>query len=264
MSQFAPTMTKSEAERLVRRWIDSAVWRQEARLAETDGFAFLETDEIKKMDRKDAIELDSLLSFTDRMFAGEQKTKMASALGPGSPGIDAFENIISAVGPALSLPVDRNTADGRFYARMILRGHATLLDEMRETIASIPKNPQGMVEKPLLPNFSFFQHWGEFVATKISDRKWKKDTAGGAAATPRLFSEIVGDLPFSMIDGSVVGRFRYEYLRLPFDHFHGTRWKKFTTKQVLAAVNLLDDATKSKLRLTTTTTANKHILGSTR
>ncbi len=174
MTKFSPSKTKTEVESLVRQWIDAAVWRQEARLAETDGFAFLDPDEIKKMDRNDAVELDSLLRFTDKMFAGEQKAKIARALGPGSPGIEAYEEIVKAVGPMLNVPVDRDTADGRLYARMILRGHVTLLDEMRETIASIPKPSQGAVEKPLLPSFPFFQHWDEFVATKISDRKWKR------------------------------------------------------------------------------------------
>jgi hypothetical protein len=172
----------------VRRWIGAALWRQEARLAETDGFAFLEPDEIKNMDRQDAIELDELMRFGESMFAGDQKVKIARALGPGSPGFDAFDGIVSAVGRAIDVPVDRETADGRFYARMILRGHATLLDEMRETIAGIPKQAQGSVERPILPNFPFFTYWDEFVATKKSDRKWKRDTADGAEATPRLFN----------------------------------------------------------------------------
>ena len=260
MTRFTPSKTKSEAEGLVRQWIDAALWRQEARLAETDGFAFLEPDEIQRMDRQDAIELEALMRFTDRMFAGEQKAKIERALGPGGPGFDAYDSIVNAVGRAINVPVDRETADGRFYSRMILRGHATLLDEMRETLAGIPKQVQASVERPILPNFPFFAHWDEFVATKKSDRKWKRDTAGGAEATPRLFKALIGDLPLAQIDGSVVGRFRLEYLKLPFDHFHGKKWNKLTTKQVLAAVQKLDDAAKAKLRLTSTTTANKHVI----
>jgi hypothetical protein len=132
MSRFTPSKTKSETEGLVRQWIDACLWRREANLAETDGFAFLEPDEIKGMDRQDAIELEALMRVTNRMFAGEQKAKIERALGPGGPGFDAFDGIVTAVGHA----------DGRFYARMILRGHATLLDEMRETIAGIPKQVQ--------------------------------------------------------------------------------------------------------------------------
>jgi hypothetical protein len=58
----------------------------------------------------------------------------------------AFDGIVNAVGRAINVPVDRETADGRFYARMILRGYATLLDEMRETIAAIPKQVQASVD----------------------------------------------------------------------------------------------------------------------
>jgi hypothetical protein len=175
MTRFTPSKTKSEAEGLVRQWINACLWRQEAHLAETDGFAFLEPDEIKGMDRQDAIELDALMGFGDRMLAGEQKAEIERALGPGSPGFDAYAEIVNAVGRAIDVPVDRETADGRFYARMILRGHATLLNEMRETLAGIPKQVQASVERPILPNFPFFAHWDEFVATKKSDRKWKRD-----------------------------------------------------------------------------------------
>jgi hypothetical protein len=67
------------------------------------GFAFLEPDEIKSMDRQDAIELEELIRFTDRMFAGEQKAKIARALGPGGSGFDAFDGIINAVGRAIDV-----------------------------------------------------------------------------------------------------------------------------------------------------------------
>jgi hypothetical protein len=64
------------------RIYSAALWRQEARLAETDGFAFLEPDEIKNMDRQDAIELDGLMRFADRMFCrrakGENRTRARS------------------------------------------------------------------------------------------------------------------------------------------------------------------------------------------
>jgi hypothetical protein len=96
MTRFTPSKSKSEAEGLVRQWIDDALWRQEARLAETDGFVFLEPDEIKTMDRQDAIELDELMRFGESTFAGEQKPKIARALGPGSPGFDDFDGIVRA------------------------------------------------------------------------------------------------------------------------------------------------------------------------
>jgi hypothetical protein len=34
----------------------------------------------------------------------------------------------------MGLPVDRKTAEGRFNARLILRGYATLVDEMHDLV----------------------------------------------------------------------------------------------------------------------------------
>ena len=79
MTRFTPSKTKSEAEGLVRRWIDAALWRHEAQLAETDGFAFLEPDEIKTMDRQDAIELEALMRFTFGSYRTPRKTRFAAA-----------------------------------------------------------------------------------------------------------------------------------------------------------------------------------------
>ena len=78
MTRVTPSKTKSEAEGLVRQWIDACLWRQEANLAETDGYAFLEPDEIKRMDRQDAVDLEGLMRFADRMFAGEQKANSSN------------------------------------------------------------------------------------------------------------------------------------------------------------------------------------------
>jgi hypothetical protein len=40
----------------------------------------------------------------------------------------------------MKLPLDRSTVQGSLSARYILRGYATLLDELRETRATIPKH----------------------------------------------------------------------------------------------------------------------------
>jgi hypothetical protein len=160
----------------------------------------------------------------------------------------------------MGVPADRNSADGRFHSRLFLRGYATLLDEMRETVAGIPKQVQASVKNPILPNFPFFAHWDEFIATKKSDKKWKKDTASGAEATPRLFKELIGDLPFAQINGHVVGRFRRAYLKLPYNYFHNEKWKKLTPAKVIEEVAKLDDTEKNKIRTASNTTANKHIL----
>lgn len=192
--------------------------------------------------------------------AADEQAGITQALRATGPGLEAYAGVINAAGRDIGIPIDRATPDGRLLARTVLRGYATLLDELNEAVADIPRQAQAAVANPLLPTFSFFTHWDEFVVTKKSDKKWKKDTAGGAEATPRLFKALIGDLPFAEIDGDVIGRFRREYLKLPYNHFHGRRWKKLTSKQVLAAVGKLDDAARAKIRTTSLTTANKHIL----
>jgi hypothetical protein len=61
VTRFTPTTSKADAEAIVRRWIDSALWRQEAHLAETDGIAYFDPKEIEKLGREEAAELDALL-----------------------------------------------------------------------------------------------------------------------------------------------------------------------------------------------------------
>jgi hypothetical protein len=260
MPRFTPSKSKAEAEALVRSWVDAHLWHREARLAETGGFDFLEPHEVEKMGRQDAAELEALMRQTERMFAGEERAKIARALGPNEPGLEAYAEVIDRAGQVMGVPVDRNSADGRFHARLFLRGYATLLDEMRETVAGIPQQVQASVEKPIRPNFPFFAHWDEFIATKRSDKKWKKDTAGGAEATPRLFKVLIGELPFAQIDGDVVGRFRREYLKLPYNYYHDRKWKKLAPDKVIEEIGKLDEVEKSKIRTTSNTTANKHIL----
>jgi len=260
MTRFTPSTSKSEAEAIVRQWIDACVWRQEAHLAETGGIAFLETDEIEKLGREDAAELDALLWFADRKHADDEKAQIARALGPVGPGLEAFGQVIDAAGRTMGVPVGRQTVDGRLSARTFLRGYQSLLDELRETVAAIPRQVQAVVAKPVLPDLDFLTYWDEFSATKQSNKDWKADTAAGADATPRLFRSLVGDLPINKIDGGVAGEFRLEYLKLPFDYYHNKRWKKLAPSEVVAKVAELGDAEKKKLKLASPVTANKHLV----
>jgi hypothetical protein len=260
MARFTPTTTKAEAETAVRGWIDRCLWRHEAHCAETGGIALLDSAEIETMGRPDAAELDALLQFAGRKHVADEQTQIANALGGTGPGLEAYAGIIDAAGRDIGIPIDRATGDGRLLARTVLRGYKTLLDELTEAVADIPRQAQAAVAKPVLPTFTFFAHWDEFIATKKSDRKWKRDTASGAEATPRLFKSLIGELPFARIDGDVVGHFRREYLKLPYNYFHNKKWRRLTPKQVIAAVEKLDEAAKAKLRLASTTTANKHVL----
>ncbi len=124
VTRFTPTISKADAEAIVRRWIDSALWRREAHLAETDGIAFFDPGEIETMGRENAAELDALLQFGDRRHAGDQKAAIARALSPIGPGLESYADIIDGAGRQMDLPVDRATPEGRLNIRLILRGMA--------------------------------------------------------------------------------------------------------------------------------------------
>jgi len=258
MTQFTPAMSRAEAEGRVRNWIDACIWRHEAHRAETNGFALLETHEVERMGEQDARELDALLRFCGTIYRDEQK-KAVKAVLTGKEPLDSLAPVIDRAALGMGVTIDRTTADGRLLARTALRGYSTLLDELHEAVADIPRQAQAAVANPVLPGFAFFAHWDEFIATKQSDRKWKRDTAGGAEATPRLFKDLIGNLPFAEINGDIVGRFRRAYLKLPYNYFHNVKWKKLTPAKVIEEVGKLDEAARNKIRTTSTTTANKHV-----
>ena len=260
MTRFTPRTTKSEAEGVVRQWIDRRLWRHEAHLAETCGIALLEPAEIETLGRTEAGELDALLRVADGVFAGEQKARIARALGPSAGGIDGFTNVVTAAGRTMGVETAPDTADGRLWSRLILRGYATLLDELRETVAAIPRQVQATEAKPPLPDFSFFMHWDEFTATKISNKDWKKDTANNAQATRKLFQGLIGKLPFNKINGDVAGQFRRKFLELPWNYHTKKDWKDLRPSKVLDAIKKLDEAAQKQIRRTTNTTANKHVM----
>jgi hypothetical protein len=260
MTRFTPSTTKAEAEGIVRQWVDGRLWRHEAHLAETGGIAFLEPAEIETLGRTEAGELDALLRVADVMFAGEQKGRIARALGPSAGGIDDFSNVITAAGRTMGVETAPDTADGRLWSRLFLRGYATLLDELRETVAAIPRQAYATAAKPVLPDFEFFTFWDEFTATKISNKKWKKDTANNAQATPKLFQNFIGKLRFNQINGDVAGQFRQKFLELPCNYHTKKHWKDLRPSKVLEAIKNLDEAAQKKIRRATNTTANKHVM----
>ena len=259
MTQFTPTMSKAETETLVRGWIDARLWRQEAHRADTGGFDLLETEEVERMGDEDARELNSLMKLCSHVSYDQQKQAIRRTLAGQEP-LERFAPVFDLAARDLGIPIDRTTADGRLLARTVLRGHATFLDEVRQTLAAIPHQGQAMVAKTVLPHFAFLTYWDEFVATKKSNKDWKADTADGADATRKLFLALIGDLPFDKIDGNIAGSFRRHYLKLPFDHFHSDRWSSMTPKQVIAKVEALSPSAKKEVRTVSNKSANKHVL----
>jgi hypothetical protein len=122
MARFTPTTTKAEAEAAIRGWIDSCHWRREANCAETGGIAFFNPAEIETMGRQEAAELDGLLQVVGRRYLPDEKARIARALGPTGPGLEAYAGIIDAAGRDIGVSIDRTTGEGRLLARTVLRG----------------------------------------------------------------------------------------------------------------------------------------------
>lgn len=154
---------KAEVESAVRGWIDDCIWRQEIKRAETGGFDFFERNEIETMGREDARELDGLFRFASSLFAPREKAEIARALTGNEP-TELHRSIIAGAAEQIGMSVDPNTVAGRLVERTILRGYATLLDELRQPIVDVPKLPSAtQAPRPAQPaSFIFTSHWATF------------------------------------------------------------------------------------------------------
>jgi hypothetical protein len=179
--------SRAELEGLVRGWIDACVWRQEIHRAETGGIEYLELHEIEKMGRQDAGELDGLLRFADSFFEPKEKASIERALN-GSAPTDKYKPIVASAAREIGVPVDPKTVAGRLFERTVLRGYATLLDELRETVAAIPR--QTIVEKSSTqPDpFIFTGFWEDFQKYKLAIGVCMSCSSG--KDTPRANSEL--------------------------------------------------------------------------
>ena len=149
---------RAELEGAIRRWIDDFVWRREIKRAETGGLDFFECHEIEKMGREDASELDGLFRFASNMFAPQEKAAIGRVLTGGTPD-ELQRTIIAAAARQIGITIDPDTVAGRLVERTILRGYATLLDELRHTIADIPRVSPAE-EKPVAHPRSYSRSFG--------------------------------------------------------------------------------------------------------
>jgi hypothetical protein len=129
---------RAELESAIRRWIDDSVWRQEIKRAETGGLDFFECQEIEKMGREDARGLDGLFRYASNMFASQEKAAITRVLTSGMPD-ELQRSLITAAARQIGITTDPDTVAGRLVERTILRGYATLVDELRHSVTDIPK-----------------------------------------------------------------------------------------------------------------------------
>ncbi|MDO8400515.1 MAG: hypothetical protein Q7T45_22100 [Bradyrhizobium sp.] len=258
-----PLPSRSQVESSVRAWIDDRVWAHEIRRAETNGFDFLEPDEIEtlnEVDKDAARELEGLLRFADLRFAGQQKGEIASVLRGERDGA-RFEPIIQAASKSMEKSVDRSTVEGKVWARTILRGFATFLDEIRETVAAIPKYVAPN-DEPVYPSFKFLMHWDAFEAHKVANLAWKTDTAANARGSHNVFNRLFPDATIRLICVTALASdLKTTLLSMPKDYSRGG-WAVMSIPEMIAKAKRLATASpKHPKKLIPTMaigTVNKH------
>src|SRR5262249_22807765 len=157
-------------------WIDDCVWRREIKRAETGGLDFFEPNEIEKMGREEARELDGLFRYASNLFAPQEKAAIARTLTCNEP-TELHRSIVAGAAEQIALSVDPGTVAGRFVERAILRCYATLRDELRQPIIDVPKLPLTPAPRPAQPaSFIFTSQWASFKQHKLDNREWKADS----------------------------------------------------------------------------------------
>lgn len=157
-----------------KSWIDDCVWRQEIKRAETNGIDFFDSDEIQKMGREDA-NPDGLFSIRLQLFRTTAEGRHRAGSVRRTPS-DLHRTIVAAATQQIGAEAEPNTVARRLVERTILRGYATLLDQLRDIIREIPAGPAA--EKTLRPAaFIFTAHWANFEQHKRDNREWKADSA---------------------------------------------------------------------------------------
>lgn len=77
----------------------------------------------------------------------------------------------------------------------VWRGYATLVDELRQPIADIPKVAPAE-DKPAPPaSFIFTEFWKSFERHKLDNREWKADTASNAEGSKNVFDKLFPACP---------------------------------------------------------------------
>ncbi|MFT3941579.1 hypothetical protein [Rhodopseudomonas sp.] len=228
-------------------------------LATTDGIFHFDPDEIEAMGRTEAAELDALLRLADRMFLPAKAAAIQRALN--GAGMEPFRPVVDEVAKDIGVPVDHNTVDGRLMSRTILRGCWSLLQELQETVATIPRQlGAGAVEKPQTPNFPFLQHWSEFEKHKRRVAEWKADTAANARATARVFAGLMGEVTLQdLVSSGIASNFKAAVLQLPFGYDKKKSWRDTPITEVVSIIAAMSEKERRAIKLLSKTTADKHL-----
>ena len=207
------------------------VWRQEIHRAETRGIEHFDLAEIDHMGEAEARELDGLLRFDREHFAEDEKSRLRLVLAGDAPG-NSHRPIDAGAAAAQEMGVVGRSVHRRWQAcraHRTPRGYATLLEELRETIAGIPREFAAPSAPTLMPTqpitFEFTQFWGDFVGHKFALREWKAGsrppTRGEAGRS--LMRTSAGATVAEFVAEPIAANFQRTLLELPRHYARGER-----------------------------------------
>jgi hypothetical protein len=253
MSSSNNVRNRSDLESAVRGWIDDCVWRQEIKRAETGGLDFLECHEIEKMGRADATELDGLFRFASNFFAPQEKAAIGRVLTGNEPN-EKYRPIIAEAARQIEMAAESDTPAGRLVERTLLRGYATLLDELRQTISAIPRATT-TEKKPVQPGtFIFTEFWASFEQHKRDNREWEGDTAANAEGTKNIFDKLFPSATVAqLVSNPIASDFKSKLLLLPRNYARG-ELKKMSPEKLIALGRTLPPQ-----EMMQSATVNKHV-----
>ena len=242
---------RAEVESAVRRWIDERIWLEEIRRAETGGLDFLERHEVEKMDHGEGRELDCLFRFAWHHL---ERAAIVRALTGGETN-ERHRSIVANAASQMGMSADPNIVAGRLVERAILRGYATLHEELRRPVIDIPKVPSAAPASPTQPaSFIFTSHWASFKQHKLDNREWKADTAENAEGTKNIFDKFFpGITTAQLVSEPLASDFKSKLMLLPGNYARGDRKKMSADKLITLGRTL---PTKDRVQQAT---VNKHI-----
>ncbi|MDQ0520298.1 tyrosine-type recombinase/integrase [Methylobacterium gregans] len=249
LTNLALTLDRSEADRLVRGWIDRHAQEWEVNIAATGGLAYFTKAEGEVMGPAQSREMDDLMRVVGDMFVRPRlKATIQAALSGRCP--DASQDLEPIVADAMediAPEIARDSPDGHFLARTIMRGLATLMDERAEaecgSLTPVPRySAPRRSEKQAtpLPSTPFLSRWPEFETAKRNDGRWKSDTASNAASSRKLFLALIGDKPASAVKRQDASEWRALLFRVPRLYDKARTWRDMSVREIIQAADAQD------------------------
>lgn len=260
MIDLAETVNRTEAEGLVRTWVDESVRQWETNMALSGGFAFFSEDEVEAMGENDAREMDDLMRVLGDTMVRPQIKAMASQSLSGRVNHEntAIGSVVTAAMVDAAPDVDPASLDGKLLARTFIRGLATIMDEQSalERGELVPLPPltvhSGVVQQvkaaPKLPDFPLVAHWDAFEKFKTTEGEWKLETASNGRSTRNLFAGMFGDLPAGLATRAVAAEFRGALFGLPSKYDKEKRWRGMTMREVVSHAPEIDQRARSGVK----------------